>query len=73
MSINKEELKMIASQPVAEHEFMVDDLDGLNMLRSTLVSRLCPGGQSLSSHPLPRYKQDTVHRICCNYPNAILR
>ncbi|XP_022340467.1 collagen alpha-5(VI) chain-like isoform X3 [Crassostrea virginica] len=43
MSINKEELKMIASQPVAEHEFMVDDLDGLNMLRSTLVSRLCPG------------------------------
>ncbi|XP_056004953.1 collagen alpha-1(XII) chain-like isoform X2 [Ostrea edulis] len=43
MSINKRELQMIASEPVNLHEFMVDDLDGLNMLRSTLVSRLCPG------------------------------
>ncbi|XP_061189807.1 collagen alpha-1(XII) chain-like isoform X1 [Saccostrea echinata] len=43
MSINQEELQMMASDPVSDHKFLVDDLDALQMLRSTIVSRLCPG------------------------------
>lgn len=43
MSINEEELRMIASSPVSEHKFMVENLDGLKMLQRTLVTGICPG------------------------------
>uniref|UniRef100_K1Q773 Collagen alpha-5(VI) chain n=1 Tax=Magallana gigas TaxID=29159 RepID=K1Q773_MAGGI len=45
MSINEEELRMIASSPVSEHKFMVENLDGLKMLQRTLVTGICPGAR----------------------------
>lgn len=62
MSINEEELRMIASSPVDQHKFMVENLDGLNMLRRTLVTGICPGGLSIHSQPL-RIRSDG----CCNF------
>lgn len=59
MSINEEELRMIASSPVSEHKFMVENLDGLKMLQRTLVTGICPGGLSIHSQIL-RVRSDAV-------------
>ena len=72
MSINMKELEMIASNPQSTHLFMVDDLDGLNMLGGMLSSRICPGTEL--SHPeLDRELVNIIVWFICSVTSVICK